>query len=271
MTSKEPGFYHYDDLSQFLAVVDGANTKYKTEKRSQSWNTETYATARERCTTGNADLAARAATIIEKIEASGIIKRGTLGYVQDVAGEFPLVPAFVAGDHECMMRKGETEMQTDRSPLKVFVGVGGGQDWTADQLLSRGVYVMALVQLLSERRAVELYWYCPLGTSSDATPTCPVVPIQTQPLDTSTAAHILASTGFFRSLCFAFNSAKGGTYGSIPWAWHRPDLTPRLRDALGAEPSDLVVHSGENFSAFKDTPEQWLIDQLTKYAPDMLA
>lgn len=263
--------FHHIEMDAFLAVADTA--KNYTQEAGSRWNGGVgYKGNRDRCVTGDASLADKAASVLERIEASGIIKRGTLGYVQDVCGEFPNVPAFLAGDVECMMRKGETEMATDRSPLKVFIGVGAGANWTADELINRGVYVMALVQLLSERRAVELFWYCAFGNGNDkAKPIVPIVPMNTRPLDLSTAAHIIASAGFFRTVAFAFQEAKGGSHGYIPWTWNEQTLSDRFREGLGAEPTDLVVHSGANQSVFRDRPEDWLIDQLKQYAPDMLA
>lgn len=263
------GFYRFNSLTDFLAVADTAKSDTYDDGRLSWKGGETYQISRERCATGNADNAAKAAAILEQIEASGIIKRGTLGYIQDVAGEFPLVPAFVAGDHECMMRRGETEMQTDRSPLRVYVDICVGADWSADQLISRGVHILALVQLLNERRAVELYWFSSTGTPSGA-PCVPIVPIDTQPLDLSTASHVLASAGFFRNCAFAFRYAKARGKGDIPWAFDDMHATARVRAGLGAGPDDLVVHGGVNYSQLKTKPLEWLTEQLQKYAPDML-
>lgn len=261
------GFYHYDSMEQFLAVADTRRQDCVNDGRSSWKGNETYDISRQRCFTGNMANVQAAEKIIEQIEVSGLIKRGTTGYVQDVAGEFPLVPAYLAQDPFCMMRKGETELQTDRSPLRVFCDVGVSQSWSAAQLVERGTYLLALVMLLNERRAVELYWFSELGRSCDYEPTVPVVQIQTQPLDLSTASHVLASAGFFRNLCFAFNYANGGEPGHIPWTSWSQD---KIRAGLKAEPEDLVLHHGHG-EQFQGKPLEFLKHYLAQYAPDMLA
>lgn len=269
------GFHRFDTLEQFLAVADTKRASVRSEGNRAWRGNEDYDQSRQRCFTGNTSNVSRAESILEKIEASGLIKRGTLGYVPDVAGEFPNVPAYLAGDVECMMRKGETETATDRSPLRVYVDLCVGADWSADALINRGVHILALVQLLSERRVVELYWFASMGLSGAAgktygAPAIPVVPLETQPLDLSTASHVLASAGFFRNVCFAFNYAQGGGR-DIPWAFGSSSAWEQVRTGLGAEPDDLVVHGGANYDTLKSDPMAWLISQLTKYAPDMLA
>jgi hypothetical protein len=271
---RKPGFYWLPDMAALLAISDTKRAWYDQQGRDR-WRGGSYQDNRDKCFSGNLAAVASAEKLISQIETSGLIKRGTTGYVADVAGEFPLVPAYLAQDPFCMMRKSETELSTDRSPLRVFIDVCVSAQWEPDQLLQRGTALLALVMLLNERRAVELYWYSGMGRAGDRSPVVPIMQISTQPLDIATASHVLASPGFLRYITFAFNVAKGGVAGSVPfpkgYGAKSPQHQALMRDGLEAEPDDLIIFGGDDFDTYMSDPIGFVRDQLAHYSPEMLA
>jgi hypothetical protein len=73
----------------------------------------------------------------------------------DVAGAFPDVPAFVAGDPMSMRRM--VNQVSDTRPIRIFVGMASSCTFSAEQLAKRGALVSALALQLSKTRSVDVY------------------------------------------------------------------------------------------------------------------
>jgi hypothetical protein len=73
----------------------------------------------------------------------------------DMAGAFPDVGAFIAGDPLSMRRM--VHQVNDTRPIRIFVGMASSCSFTAEQLAKRGALVSALALQLAKTRSVEIF------------------------------------------------------------------------------------------------------------------
>jgi hypothetical protein len=76
-------------------------------------------------------------------------------WTPDIAGAFPDVPAFLAGDPTCMRRM--VNQVSDTRPIRIFVGMASSCTFNAEQLAKRGALVSALALQLSKTRTVDVF------------------------------------------------------------------------------------------------------------------
>lgn len=130
----------------------------------------------------------------------------------DVCGSIPNVPAFIAG-HPLAMRR-RIRQDNTAAPITVFVDLFASASFNHKQIERRGAAALALVRILSARRPVELY----LGFSTANNKNelvCPIVKIDTAPLDLARGAFALVSPMFLRRPMFVAAYTHGGG-GSLP-------------------------------------------------------
>lgn len=222
---------------------------------------ESMADAKRNSIEGRISLVPQAEALLSQIETSGLIARGAPMYVNDVAGAFPNVPAFLSGQPECMFRRGEAPALSEQSPMTVYVDCCASAAVSAKQLQERGIAILALVLALSERRPIDLYVYASLGGTHVAT--VPVVRIEARPLDIAAASYAFTAAGFLRQMCMGW-SVPGGYIGG--WAFGSPPPSTRhqecMRTVLGAEPDDLVVYGAYIGDRLVNDHLAWLKAQL---------
>jgi hypothetical protein len=260
----------FASVDAFVSHVDGLSGRQR-GRASAFTGHETFEQSVKLARDGWPHIVDDANKIIADIEASGLIARGQPTYVNDVAGAFPNVPAYLAGSPECMFRRGSSELLGEQSPLTVYLDVSVWAGTDADQIKKRGIAILALVMILSERRPVDLYVFSSLGAGmfggGNQALFC-VMPVETRPLDISTATYALTSAGFLRNLCFAWADKHGFDGG---YAWHkepRDDATRELvREVLGASPQDLVIYGAGTNEKHLTDPIGWLHDQLKAHMP----
>lgn len=256
----------FESMAQFVAGLSGKTLNGTGGTKFEGG--ETLEQSKRLASQGWPHIVDDANKIIADIEASGLIARGQPTYVNDVAGAFPNVPAYLAGSPECMFRRGRSELLGEQSPLSVYLDVSVSWDITAEQLKRRGIAILALVLILSERRPVELNLYSSLGSRAERSAQIPIVRIETQPLDISSATYALASAGFLRNLCFAFGTPHGFDGA---WAWATPPTEKKhqddIRRVLGASEQDLVIYGAYSRDPHIADPIKWLHSQLKLHMP----
>lgn len=222
---------------------------------------ESMVDAKRNSIEGRLSLVPQAEALLSQIETSGLIARGAPLYVNDVAGAFPNVPAFLSGQPECMFRRGEAETLSEQSPMTVYVDCCASAGVSAKKLQARGIAILALILALSERRPIDLYVFASLGEYDVAT--VPVVRIEARPLDIAAASYALTAAAFLRQMCMGW-ATPGGYRGG--WAF---GLVPtnfahqaHMRTILGAEEQDLVIHAAFSGDELVDKPLEWLKAQL---------
>lgn len=257
----------FNSMADFIAALPQG---YRGRTKREAWyGGESYDDAIRNVEIGWTHIVPQAQALIDQIELSGMITRGQPLYVNDVAGNFPNVPAYLAGEPECMFRRGETAAAGELAPITVYIDVAVGCTVSPAQMVERGIACLALVMILSERRPVELFLYSGLGPNSGTTAQIPIIPLETRPMDMAALTYALASAGFYRRLCMGW-SYQFGYNGGWPWGVN-PQSQPkdgRVRAALGAELQDLVIFGAGNNEPMINNPLAWLHEQLKLHLPE---
>ena len=171
----------------------------------------------------------------------------------DVAGFAPNVPAHIAG-HPASMRR-RVVRQAEAAPITVYVDLFISSSFDAEDAIVRGAAALALVRVLAAYRAVTLYvGYATTGYSG--TTICPIVRLDTTPLDLAHATFVLCNVAFVRRIGLAVMDRM--VPGSSPW----PPLRGSLRDVLAqagfAADTELLIISGGIVSDVTRDPAAWI-------------
>lgn len=252
---------HYDSIGEFRRVLDTI-TRDASDARAREWTgNESWASAKRNLLVGKLESVPKASALLDKLAEHSIELEQTV-WEPSVAGAFPLVPAFLSGQPETMLRPVPTA--TDRSPVRIYASVccSGGVD--AAGLEKRGVAILALCQKLGAVRPIELFVYADMGGPGHAFMPC--IKVETSPLDLATATFALTSAGFLRQLCFGWASQYGW---SGNWAWGDAPTSAnsqrRSREALGLSETDLLIPGGFLTDPLIKRPVEWINEKVAFY------
>lgn len=152
--------------------------------------------------TGEQAYVARADAVMREVEGLVPMSRGYRNR-DDVVGSLANVPAYLAGIPQAMRRR--ERVAKDNAPLTIFMDLATSAGISADNVLKRGIVLLALTRLLVEHRPVELW----VGTMLDdsgwrrgASGTC-AWRIDTTPLDLARAAFHIADVAMSRLFGYA--------------------------------------------------------------------
>ncbi len=250
--------YTYESLAAFGR--DAARARHL-DYGDNEWGGDTWDGALDKALKGDTAKVARAEKLLSKLEAS--IELKSRQWVGTVAGAFPSVPDYLAGHPESM--RVLSSVDSDQTPLKVFVDVVASASLTAEQMENRGVAVTALVMALCQSRPVEL-WTCSALHGTQGGFTNVMIRIASAPLQLSEACAALCNAATARHLLYALARKLNGFGGG----WSELGYTePDIRRMLGAhcQPADLVIkptHT-EDENIIKD-PVAWLNQTLKQFA-----
>lgn len=197
----------------------------------------------------------------------------------DVAGAYPLVPAFIAGDPMNMRRRKPS--LTAKGAVRVFVSVAYSASFSNKEVAIRGAVIAELVTKLSITRPVELYVFAEMTGSAENDHKqnadnwqTSVIRIGMSPINIGVIAQALVNVSTLRRLMFAI----GRYEGNIGWAGNdayqfedkqHDSYQAVWRDRLGAGPDDLILGgcTSANSSGAKmiADPKGWLNTQLVRY------
>src|ERR1044072_43451 len=152
----------------------------------------------------------------------------------DVVGGVPNVPAYIAGIPQNMRRR--VRQPTSTAPLTVFVNLTSSAIISARDLYQRGAAILALVRLLPNVRAVELWGVMGMGASR--TGNYVAVRLDTAPLDLARAAHVLTHTSVARGLGYGIAQSRFNAQGM--WPYNDVEMSRRH----GAEILSRVTYPG---------------------------
>lgn len=139
-----------------------------------------------------------------------------------VAGCYPIVAEFLAGEPECMRLP--TLVGSEAAPLSVFVDLTCSGGVTPAEIKTRGIAVLAAVMALSAVRPVTLEVGCVMGTTAKGAPkalkgervSMVSVVLDTAPLDLSTAAWMLSDVAAARRLMYSVSEILHDFSGNWP-------------------------------------------------------
>jgi hypothetical protein len=260
-------FQEFGDVSEFIAAAKAVRNESK-----RSWDfgfsgRQTFEQACESALMGNDELAGRAAAMLSRLDDLHIeVPRPV--WSPAMAGAFPSVPAFLAGEPESMLAM--TDEASDVSPIRIYVSTTSSAGINASDLEKRGVTILALVMALVQIRPVELLLY----TEADGDRfrhdwSCPIVRVNTAPLHLGQAAYMLSHQGFSRGLSYCYCSDALGFCGG--WMFGAGDEYKRIkiaRELLECGPKDLVLGGAYSNDPIYLNPEKWIRDRIAEFCAD---
>ena len=168
----------------------------------------------------------------------------------DIAGAFADVPAFLAGDPQCMRRM--ANQVSDTRPIRIFVGMASSCTFSAEQLAKRGALISALALQLSKTRTVDIYAInsgskkFSKGGLAGQTLDWSVMVKLPKPVSASDLSYWLCHQASVRGLLYSVERAFAG---QLSWPkslgrfadYHSPSGIKAHATIWGAGESDIVV------------------------------
>ncbi len=195
------------DIFNSPAEIATECAAYRIIEGASQWNGyESIQDSIRFATEGDTSLVKDAEAILDKIEVSVENEVHQWGY--SVGGVCPNVPRFLAGEPECYNSKQLN--QSEKSPVKIWVGIASNSQVSPADFKRRGIAVLALVMhFIKSGRAVELWTYTATGglmskhTDSKGRKVGSmfvVCKMPTLPVNISVIAYCLTSIAFLRNL-----------------------------------------------------------------------
>jgi hypothetical protein len=169
---------------------------------------------------------------------------------QDIAGAFPDVSVFLAGDPQAMRRM--ANQVSDTRPIRIFVGMASSYTFSAEQLAKRGALISALALQLSKTRTVDIYAInsgekkFSKGALAGQTFDWSVMVKMPKPVSASDLSYWLCHQASVRGLLYSVERAFSG-----PLSWpsslgrfaeyHSPEGIKAHARIWGAGEGDIVV------------------------------
>jgi hypothetical protein len=244
------------DTTEMVSVAKGNLKWMRHQERIQRGNgarsTEQWI---EMATTGDESLVGRSEGVLSSIEDKMPVSLAWRN-VDDVVGAIPNVPTFLAGHPQCMRRRQRT--LRENAPVTIYMDLTSSMGIASDKILRRGITLLALVRMLVEHRATELW----VGTSlSNGTDTGTVAwRIDTTPLDLARAAFHISDVSMSR--LFGYATAEMLTGCHLGGFGDRD--TKRLQEIAGW--NEVIHIPPVTYSdPLVDEPVKWLKRTLAKY------
>jgi hypothetical protein len=256
-------FWSFDSLEEFRREFERVGNPWSAyADHDTDWAGEEKAAALEHLKSGDTSAVKDAEKIINRISASVDIETENSSWGLDVAGCFPSVPAFLAGEAECMNVRRVDENST--GPVRVFVNTTSSGGISAENVGRRGRAILAFVLMLSRVRPVELYTFSGLGGGrGDVTV---VIRHNSKPMMLSECAWALSSPAFPRGITYGF-CIRHGT--AAAWCrYENIDGTGRAgnatREALGCGVQDVVIGPAHINDELLENPAAWVVRELQR-------
>lgn len=216
---------------------------------------------------GDASLVTRADEYIRRLEDEQFLSKAW-DVRSDVVGSLPNVPAYLAGQPASMRRR--VRLKKPQGPLVLFLETTGSGS-LADRAHYRGAAMLALVQLLSAQRPVELYVCTTFGEYN--TMNALVCKVETTPMDLARSCWMLINLSkmSMRGHDLLRNIRQGRSPGS--WSYGTPDLERKYCGEIFGRfltPGSELLYVPAAFGGDHglDSAHVWLKAMLKKYGGD---
>ncbi len=181
---------------------------------------------------------------------------------RDVAGAFPCVPSYLAGDPFCMKRRAPVIAP---SPVRIFASVATSAYFGAEETEKRGCIIAALVYKLAQTRPVTLYVTDESAVSGVNYLTA--IKLATRPMNLSRIATMLAHPATQRTLMFSIASLNN--VQQIGWPFNtepfKPGAEGLYREGYGLLKNDLFIPGLHMNDPIRDNPKAWLEKTLKNF------
>jgi hypothetical protein len=238
----------FDSPAALHAAYKGLSAEHGRDGASyRSWMGGTMDEAAAKLLTGDDKLVPEAEKMLEQVGSHAHTTRPE--WRPSVYGAYPVVPDALAGYPESMRHV--ENVGSDLAPIRLYVCTTSSAGVGHEDLTKRGIACLALAMALAAIRPVELFTITQLDGGGKATRDdhedagafiC-VTRINSQPLDLSTACHLLTSVGVDRGITHALGYDGHGYKGG--WAWGIAPNTQlsreRTRQVLDMTERDVLV------------------------------
>lgn len=212
---------------------------------------------------------ARAMEIIDQMQDAHVFSEGLPVYAPAIVGSFANVPATIMGHPMDMFAKQSIQLESEVSPITIYVETVTSGGLSVAQLNSRGVACLAFALAMNNIRPVEIYVTSSLGdgrkTSVIATR------IASSPMDMPRAVFMLTDEAYSRSLNFgAANHLTGSNSMGSRWGWSGAptddEYIANMRKYLNMEPQDVYIPGGYLLDHdMLNNPIQWVKDMIAQH------
>lgn len=267
--------YHYGSLSALIADARKLGKgHYRSDRATDPWYGNrglSFDKACDLALTGDDSLVSEATALLAKLETS--IDTMAHAWLPSPVGAYPIVPEALAGMPDPMRRRALVE--SELAPITVHLPTNATADLSPNQVMTRGLAVLALVMKLQSVRPVKLVVTGELSIdagghgSYGSTDEFISVDINTQPLDLATACFVITQVGFFRRVMMGLACGKFGYYGRWPknFGKNGADWHARVREYFAMDTHDIYIPRATGFDfergAFSD-PVAWVNSQVAK-------
>jgi len=264
----------YDSLTEFAQVRKTQRSQTKEHDATPSWAGGSVKDLYSGCERGDPAFADKADELISHFSNSAIEDYEMALEWNDQNGELDYEAAM--GGEELFMY-GPTIEKTPTAPVNLYV-----DQWTSctiptEEMMRRGIAILALAQALSIYRPVNTY--VATGTRHMPTKTnlVQVIKVPTNPMDTSRASWMLASPSFFRQgqLPLTFYHSRSNRSCGVPCLnnrdWQTTQLGKWLAEREGIEDCihlPLMFHS-ESMWKSNETTLEWVKDNMKRMLPEI--
>jgi len=181
--------------------------KYATDEIR--WAGGSYDDALRYASAGDLKYVSEAERLVEKIDSELDTEGLRPMWQPSVVGNFPLVPAYIAGTPESMLAR--TDVPDARGGLDLWVELGCSCSVKQSDMRRRGVCVLAAAMALSRVRNVRVVLFTAFKHTNMA--------IRLQcPFDVSEVCGMITQTSVTRQLTYRYSMYRLGEYSGIPWA-----------------------------------------------------
>lgn len=264
--------FWFNSMGRFIEVINARNSKgdWNHVVNDESWTGETFDQALKTANAGGRlDQVKDAENLLLKLSADLPDQKQV--WTSDMAGDYVVVPDYVAGIPEHFRRKVWDESRN--VPIRVFYGIvcSAGISW--ENMMKRGTTILALAMKLAEERPLEFWVYAGLGgryshygQNDEPGDIHIMTRINTTPLAMAEATYMLTSQGFNRGLNYTFGY-EFGFDGEWPKTFNRsnPLDTTAIRKVLKANDWDVVIPAAYlSDEPIYTKPLEWLNEKLAE-------
>lgn len=175
----------------------------------------------------------KANALLSKLQ--GTIETPRARWTPAVAGCFPVVPEYLAGQPTCMRQR--QRIRDAGNPITIYASIMASAFVSAEAMMTRGIAILAAVLKLQAVRPINLYAVCPWIDSSL------IIEIPTRPLSIAHAAFALSHPAYFRRQGHEVLYATGDFNTGIA-----DDTGVPMR--LNMKPADLYIGTGVSTVGF---------------------
>ena len=225
--------------------------------------------------TGDNSLVEEAEKLLAVFATAGLLAPLTPTLTPSIVGDFPLVPAVLAGTPMTMLGRDTSEAMSERSPVNIMIDCGVMGNVSGGAMSQRGIALLVLVMALQTVRPVTLRLFDTMswagGHSWDTSRYVMwTVAVPTNPLHLAQLAWCLTSRGMACDLPFTHTNVvlKKPNVSGYGFAWRLnpadAEYEKQCREHWELAPTDLCFTGGSLEQGIEHDPMAWVQRQIDK-------